>query len=420
MDSLENELLERFVQYAKIDTQSDKDSKNTPSTEKQKDLSRLLVSQLEEIGKEKGMNVEIDEYGYVYAHLPSNMGEEGKKIPIIGFLGHVDTAPDAPGTNVQPRIHKGYDGKDIQLEKGVTISSSDLKDNIGDIIITSDGTTLLGGDDKAGVAEIITGVHHIIKQEIQHGDIYLLFTPDEEVGKGVEKFNPEKFPVKAAYTFDGTGIDSIEDETFHAAKATITIKGFNCHPGEEGFQKMKNAITIAASYENNIPLTERPETTNERHGFYCAQSIKGDVNEVVLKYILRDFDKDILDKRKTFLRDLASTYNRTYGPETVTLEIEDQYPNMKDGFKEHPEVIEIAFEAAKKAGTNPKHGYVRGGTDGAALTINYKIPCPNVFCGPKNIHSVKEFVPLKNMVLATNTLINIVELYKDHYLQNKK
>lgn len=415
MINLENELIERLLQYVKIDTQSDEESKTTPSTEKQKDLSRLLASQLKAIGVSA---TEMDEYGYVYAHLPHNIGKDSK-VPAIGFIAHVDTSPDAPGTNIQPVIHKNYDGRDVQLKDGVTLSAIKLKEYIGDTIITSDGTTLLGADDKAGIAEIITAIQHIIKSDIKHGDIYLMFTPDEEIGKGIDKFNPEKFPAKSAYTYDGDGGKKIENETFNATKAIIKFKGVICHPGEGGFQKLKNAITISQLYGCNIPLTERPETTNGRHGFYHANSIKGDANEVIIEYLLRDFDKNILEKRKEFLKELATTYNQTYGPGTVTVKIEDQYPNMKEGLDKHPEVLDIAFEAAKKAGVEPKHAYIRGGTDGADLTIEHKIPCPNIFTGANNIHSVKEFASVKQMVAATNTLINIVEGYRNYYLNKK-
>lgn len=414
MINLENELIKRLLEYVKIDTQSDKESKTTPSTEKQKDLSHLLVSQLKDIGVSA---TEMDEYGYVYAHLPHNIGKDGNKIPAIGFIAHVDTSPDALGTNIQPVIHKNYDGKDIQLKDGVTISQTELKEHVGDTIITSDGTTLLGADDKAGIAEIITAMNHIIESDIKHGDIYLLFTTDEEIGKGTDKFDSKKFLAKSAYTFDGNGGKRIENETFNAAKATIKFKGVICHPGEGGFQKLKNAITISQLYGCNIPSTERPETTNERHGFYHANSIKGDANEVIIEYLLRDFDKNILEKRKEFLKKLATTYNQTYGPETITVKIKDQYPNMKEGLDKHPEVLNIAFEAAKKAGVEPQHAYIRGGTDGAELTIEHKIPCPNIFTGANNLHSVKEFASVKQMVAATNTLINIVEGHKNYHLK---
>lgn len=397
-------LIDRLVQYARIDTQSDKNSTTSPSTENQKILGKQLYDELVDLGLEAHM----DDYGYVYGRLKGEM----ESAPAIGFVAHLDTASDIPSSDINPRIHSHYNGEDITLEDNVTIAATELKDHIDDTIITSDGKTLLGGDDKAGISVIMSALT-IIKNEwkMQHGDVYVMFNPDEEIGRGTEHFDREKFPVTAAYTMDGDKTGGIECETFYAAKAEVTFKGTPTHPGS-GYQKLVNPISMACSYETSIPATERPETTRERVGFYYLYNIKGNAEQATLEILIRDFDKECLERKKDFLTTLAEVYNNTYGESTVKVEVQDQYSNMKVILDKHPDVVQFAVEAMKEAGiAEPAQPIIRGGTDGATLTVKHKIPTPNISIGAYNIHSVKEFVSLKGMVFARDFILNVVSVY---------
>ncbi len=405
---LESELMDRLLEYVKIDTQSDKDSATTPSTKKQKDLGKVLLDQLNKIG----LTAEMDGYGYVYACLRPNL--DGGEVPALGFVAHLDTSPDVSGADVKPQIHRDYRGADLVLE-GATIPAKDLEMYVGGTLITSDGTTPLGGDDKAGIAAIVIGIDNIIKSGAKHGDIHVMFIPDEELGADLNKFNPGKFPVKSAYTFDREGNREIDNENFNAAEATITIKGQNAHPGLGG-KNIINACLVAKEFDGLIPDTQRPETTNGRDGFYHLSSSNRKVAQATITYDIRDFDQDELNRKIEFLRTIAKTLNEKYRQEIVAVSIEKKYSNMKEGLDKHPEVVGIAVEAAKKAGVNPLISYVRGGIIGANFIERYGIPCPNLFCWQGNPHSKMEFVSVKGMVDASNVLINIVEGHRDYHL----
>ena len=410
-DQTHQELIDCLVQYAKVNTRSDKSSTTSPSTEKQKVLGKQLCDELVDLGLEAYM----DDYGYVYGELKGDI----EFAPAIGFIAHLDTEWSVPASGVSPRVHRAYRGGDITLEDGVVIAASELKDHINDTIITSDGRTLLGGDDKAGISVIMSALA-IIKNEwkLQHGDVYVMFNPDEEMGRGTEHFDRKKFPVAAAYTMDGDRTGEIGCETFYGAKAEVTFKGTPTHPGEGGYQKLVNPIAMACSYETSIPAAERPETTRGKFGFYHPNSIEGNVEQVVLKMLIRDFDKEGIERRKDFLTTLAKVYNNTYGEDTVKVEIQDQYPNMRAALDKHPDVVQFAVEAMKKAGiAEPARPIIRGGTDGAALTVKHKIPTPNISVGAYNIHSVKEFASLRGMITARDFILNVVKAYAAHSKQ---
>lgn len=400
-------LLPRFLEYVSIDTQSDPNSKTTPSTEKQWNLAKKLVLELNKIGLEK---VSIDENGYIMATLPSNINKE---IPTIGFIAHYDTTPDFTGTNVKPQIVENYDGGDIVLDKATNIVLSpeyfeELKQYEGQTLITTNGKTLLGADDKAGVAEIITAMEFIVQHpEIKHGKIRIGFTPDEEIGRGAHKFDVKKFGADWAYTVDGSQIGELEYENFNAASAKITITGKSVHPGLAK-NKMINAISIANEYMSLMPSREVPEKTEGNEGFFHIHSIKGEIEHAGFELIIRDHDEEQFAARKEMLNDIAEKLNDKYG-DAVFVEINDQYKNMKEKIEPVFHIIEIAEEAMLKIGIEPLIKPIRGGTDGSQLSF-MGLPCPNIFAGGHNFHGKYEYVPLESMEKAVETIVKICEL----------
>ncbi|MCH8534194.1 MAG: peptidase T [Flavobacteriaceae bacterium] len=402
------ELLNRFLKYVKIDTQSDASSTKTPSTEKQWDLANLLKQELEEMGMQE---VSIDENAYVMASLPATTQKE---IPVIGFVSHFDTTPDFTGTNVKPQIHKNYDGGDIILnkEKNIVLSSSyfeELQTYKGQTIITTDGTTLLGADDKAGITEIMEAMKYLLAHpEIEHGKIRVCFTPDEEIGRGAHQFDVEKFGVEWAYTMDGSTIGELEYENFNAAGAEVKILGKIVHPGyAKG--KMINSMYIANAFINALPADEVPEKTEGREGFFHLTEMKGEVDETRLSYIIRDHDKDKFEARKELLKSLASQFNDKYGNGTIVLEIKDQYYNMREKVEPVMHIVDLAEEAMKSLGIQPIIKPIRGGTDGSQLSY-MGLPCPNIFAGGHNFHGRFEYVPLESMVKATEVIVRLSQL----------
>jgi tripeptide aminopeptidase len=406
-----DELLERFFRYVKIDTRSDDTSDTYPSTEKQWDLLRLLVDELKELGLQ---DVSIDGFGYVMATLPSNID---KPVPMIGFLAHVDTSPEMPGENVKPQIVENYQGGDIVLnqELNVVLSPKDfpeLNEYIGKTLITTDGTTLLGADDKAGIAEIMTALAYLVKHsEIPHGTIKVAFTPDEEIGKGVNHFDVKKFGAEYAYTVDGGGIGELEYETFNAASAVIKIQGRNIHPGYAK-NKMINAMLLAMEFNSMLPEFEKPQYTQDYEGFYHLVKIEGGVENATLQYIVRDHNKGIFKKRKEFMESVAEFMNRKYGDGRVLVELKDQYYNMREKIEPVMHVVDIAEKAMEMAGLEANIKPIRGGTDGARLSY-MGLPCPNIFAGGMNFHGKYEYVPLESMHKAVEVILNIVKLYAE-------
>ncbi len=400
-------LLPRFLEYVSIDTQSDSYSKTTPSTEKQWVLAKKLVLELSKIGLDE---VSIDENGYIMATLPSNLD---KKVPTIGFISHYDTTPDFTGTNVKPKIIANYDGGDIVLDTtNNTVLSpdyfEDLQQYIGQTLITTNGKTLLGADDKAGIAEIITAMEYLVKHpELKHGKIRIGFTPDEEIGRGAHKFDVKKFDAAWAYTVDGSQIGELEYENFNAASAKITIKGKSVHPGYAK-NKMINAIGIANEFLSLMPPREVPELTEDREGFFHVHTIKGDIETAVFELIIRDHDGEHFQARKDLLFDIEEKINTKYG-DIVSIVIEDQYKNMKEKIEPLFHIIEIAEEAMLKVGVEPIIKPIRGGTDGSQLSF-MGLPCPNIFAGGHNFHGKYEYVPLESMQKAVETIVKICEL----------
>ena len=401
---MREELLERFLRYAKINTKSDDSSETCPSSACQMDLAVLLKNECEEMGL---VDVSLDENGYIMATLPSNIDEECKT---IGFISHMDTSPDFTAVNVNPQILE-YKGGDIELNKelNVYLRESDhkvLKDLVGETLITTDGTTLLGADDKAGIAEIMTAMNYLIKNpSIPHGTIKVGFTPDEEVGRGADKFDVKLFGADYAYTIDGGAVGELEYENFNASSAVITVKGVNIHPGYAK-NKMKNSILMAYEFQNQLPLEETPQSTSGYEGFYHLNDIKGSVEETKLYYILRDFDTDGLQNRKDRLNEIAKELNDKYGEGTITVDIKDQYRNMKEIVDKYPEIIERADKAMKRLDIVPKLVPIRGGTDGSKLSF-MGLPCPNIFTGGYNFHGRYEFAVLSYMELACKTIVEI-------------
>ena len=400
-------LLSRFLEYVSIDTQSNPHSNTTPSTEKQWNLAKKLVLELNKIGLEK---VSIDENGYVMATLPSNIN---KVVPTIGFIAHYDTTPDFTGTNVKPQLIENYDGGDIVLDKAANIVLSpeyfeDLKQYIGQTLITTNGKTLLGADDKAGIAEIITAMEFLVQHpEIKHGKIRVGFTPDEEIGRGAHKFDVKKFGADWAYTVDGSQIGELEYENFNAASAKITITGKSVHPGYAK-NKMLNAIGIANEFMSLMPSREVPEMTEGNEGFFHIHSIKGGIEHAEFELIIRDHDEEQFAARKEMLNAIAEKLNDKYG-DTVSVEINDQYKNMKEKIAPVFHIIEIAEEAMLKIGIEPLIKPIRGGTDGSQLSF-MGLPCPNIFAGGHNFHGKYEYVPLESMEKAVETIVKICEL----------
>ena len=405
-------IIDRFIGYVKIDTESDPNSKTTPSTEKQWDLANKLAEELKEIGLQ---DVTIDENAYIMATLPSNVDHD---TPVIGFISHFDTTPDFTGANVNPQIIEDYDGHDIILNKEENIVLSplyfeDLKQYKGQTIITTDGTTLLGADDKAGIAEIITAMEYLVQHpEIKHGKIRVGFTPDEEIGRGAHKFDVKKFGADWAYTMDGSQIGELEYENFNAAGAVITVKGKSVHPGyAKG--KMINSILIAQEFIDLLPKTEVPEQTEDREGFFHLHNIKGNVEETILQYIIRDHDKGRFEKRKQFLKDIASRLNKEHNKDAIEVEITNQYFNMREKVEPVMHIVDIAEKAMKAVGVKPIIKPIRGGTDGSQLSY-MGLPCPNIFAGGHNFHGRYEYVPVESMLKAVEVIVKIAEITPEY------
>ena len=406
---MKKELVERFLKYVSFDTQSDETCENQcPSSQKQFDLARYLKEELERLGLEE---VEMDEHAYVYATLPANTS---KKVPTIGFIAHMDTSPDCSGKDVRPRIIENYDGSDIVLnkEKGIVTTVRqfpELKDHIGEDIIVTDGNTLLGADDKAGIAEIVTAMTYLqAHPEIQHGKIRVGFNPDEEIGMGAHLFDVEKFGCEFAYTMDGGEVGELEYENFNAASAKITIKGRNVHPGYAK-DKMVNAALVASELAMMMPQNERPEKTEGYEGFFHLTSMQATVEEATLHYIIRDHDKGMFQMRKQVLLDMAERLNAQYGQGTLTVELRDQYFNMLCQLEDKPHITQVAKRAIEEACGFCTVVPIRGGTDGAQLSFK-GLPCPNIFAGGLNFHGRHEFLPIPNMEKAMMTVVNICRM----------
>lgn len=403
-------ILDRFLRYVAIDTQSDENSESQPSAAKELDLLKLLCKELNDMGVE----ATLDEYGYVMGSIPSNID---KKVPAIGFIAHVDTSPDASGKDVKPQIIKDYDGGDIELKgvPGLFLKPSEFPELLahkGETIITTDGTTLLGADDKAGVAEIMDAVQYIVEHpEFKHGDIKIGFTPDEEIGRGVVKFDVKRFGADYAYTMDGGEIGELEFENFNAASAKIHIQGRNVHPGYAK-DKMKNAILIGMEFNDLLPIGQRPELTEGYDGFFHIISFKGSVEEADFDYIIRDHDRKKFEEKKELIAQCAHFINMKYGEGTATLDIKDQYYNMREQVEPYYFIVEKAVKAMEMAGIKPKIQPIRGGTDGANLSFK-GLPCPNIFAGGMNFHGKMEFAPLENIEKASEVVLNIIKLFAE-------
>ncbi len=403
-------ILDRFLRYVAIDTQSDENSESQPSAAKELDLLKLLCKELNDMGVE----ATLDEYGYVMGTLPSNID---KKVPAIGFIAHVDTSPDASGANVKPQIIENYDGSDIALRgvPGLYLKPSEFPELLahkGETIITTDGTTLLGADDKAGVAEIMNAVQYMVEHpEFKHGDIKIGFTPDEEIGRGVVKFDVKRFGADYAYTMDGGEIGELEFENFNAASAKIHIQGRNVHPGYAK-DKMKNAILIGMEFNDLLPIGQRPELTEGYDGFFHIISFKGAVEEADFGYIIRDHDRKKFEEKKELIEQCVKFINVKYGEGTATLEVKDQYYNMREQVEPYYFIVETAVKAMEMAGVKPKIQPIRGGTDGANLSFK-GLPCPNIFAGGMNFHGKMEFAPLENIEKASEVVLNIIKLYAE-------
>ena len=402
-------LIDRFIKYVKIDTQSDENSRFCPSTNKQLTLANKLVTELKNIGLQ---DVSLDENGYVMATLPANID---KKVSTIGFISHMDTSPDMSGTNVNPQIIENYDGEDIVLnkEKNIILSPKDfpqIKNYVGQTLITTDGNTLLGADDKAGIAEIITAMEFLINNpDIKHGTVKVGFTPDEEIGRGADLFDVKKFNADFAYTVDGGELGELEYETFNAAEAKINITGRNIHPGvAKG--KMINSILVATELNSMLPKNQKPEYTTGYEGFFHIIDFQGRVDNTSIKYIIRDFDRDKFENKKTLMRDAVKFLNSKYGKNIIDLEMNDQYYNMKEKIVPVIEIVETAKKAMSDVGVEPKIFPVRGGTDGSKLSF-MGLPTPNIFTGAHNYHGRYEYVPVQTMQKAVEVIVRIIELF---------
>jgi tripeptide aminopeptidase len=403
---------ERFLRYVVIDTQSDPDSKACPSTEKQKDLGRLLVSELQETGIS---DAHLDRYGYVYATIPANTD---KKVPVICFCSHMDTSPDCTGKDVKPQIVRNYRGGDIVLPADPThvIRSAEhpaLNDQIGSDIVTSDGTTLLGADNKAGLAEIMDAAHFLIQNpHIKHGAIKILFTPDEEIGRGVDKVDLKKLGADFAYTIDGETAGNIEDETFSADGATVTIEGVSTHPGfAKG--KMGHSIKIASAIIDRLPKdTCSPESTEDKEGFLHPISISGALEKATIGFIVRDFTDEGLKQKEALLEGIVKEVMKGYPRSTYRMEVRPQYRNMKQVIDLHPEIVDYAVEAVRRAGLKPVKTSIRGGTDGSRLSF-MGLPCPNIFAGEHAFHSRLEWVSVQDMEKAVQTIVHLAIIWEE-------
>jgi tripeptide aminopeptidase len=409
-------LINRFISYVTIDTESDPESDTTPSTSKQWDLANKLAEELKSIGMS---DVTIDDKAYIMATLPSNVSHE---VPTIGFISHFDTSPDFTGANVKPRVIENYNGKDITLNEteNIILSPDYFEDLLlykGNTLIVTDGTTLLGADDKAGITEIVSAMEYLIQHpEIKHGDIRIGFTPDEEIGRGAHHFDVEKFGADWAYTMDGSQIGELEYENFNAAGAKVHIKGKIVHPGyAKG--KMVNSMYIATTFINSLPRLETPEHTEGYQGFFHLYGIDGKVDETTLQYIIRDHDKDHFEARKEVMQKLADDINSEYGREVITIEIKDQYFNMKEKVEPVMHIVDIAEEAMKQLGITPLIKPIRGGTDGSQLSY-MGLPCPNIFAGGHNFHGRYEYVPVESMIKATKVICKIAELTAENHISN--
>ena len=403
-------ILDRFLRYVAVDTQSDPESDTQPSAAKELSLLKMLRDELAAMGVE----ATLDEYGYVMASIPSNCGKE---VPAVGFIAHADTAPDAPGADVKPQIIENYDGSDIPLKgvPGLSLKPSEFPElelYKGQTLITTDGTTLLGADDKAGIAEIMTAVQYIVENpDFKHGDIKIGFTPDEEIGRGVVKFDVAKFGAKYAYTLDGGQVGELEYENFNAAGATIRIQGRNVHPGTAK-GKMKNAILIGMELNALLPVEQRPEYTEGYEGFFHLISFKGEVETATFSYIIRDHDMGLYEQKKAYMEKCVDFINTKYGEGTATLDMKHQYYNMRKEVEPHYHIVEKAMKAMEMEGIVPKVQPIRGGTDGANLSF-MGLPCPNIFAGGHNFHGKMEYVPLESMEKASKVILNIISLYAE-------
>ena len=401
-------IVERFLKYVSFDTQSAEDSETTPSTEKQWALARYLKEELEGIGLTE---VEIDEHAYVYATLPANTD---KPLPTVGFIAHMDTSPDCSGKDVKPRIVKNYDGSDIVLDEAAGIVTSpkkfpELLDHVGEDIIVTDGHTLLGADDKAGIAEIVQAMVYLIAHpEIKHGRIRVGFNPDEEIGLGAHRFNVEKFGCDFAYTMDGGELGELEFENFNAASAKVEVTGVSVHPGYAK-NKMVNAARVATEYASLMPAAETPERTAEYEGFYHLLGMNGNVEKASLTYIIRDHSRARFEERKEYAAAVGELLNKKYGAGTVKVTLADQYYNMREKVEPVMHIIDTALDAMKDCGIQPRVRAIRGGTDGAQLSFK-GLPCPNIFAGGLNFHGPHEFLPIPSLEKASEVVVKICEL----------
>lgn len=408
---MKQDLIERLTRYAKIDTQSNEDSPTCPSTPGQLTLANILVAELKEIGMSE---VTMDENGYVMATLPANTD---KDVATIGFLAHVDTATDFTGAGVNPQLIETYDGNDLVLNEELQVVLSpkeypNLKNYVGHTLITTDGTTLLGADNKAGIAEIMTGLVYLMAHpEIKHGKVRVAFTPDEEIGRGPEKFDVEAFNAKYAYTMDGGPLGELQYESFSAAAAKITFKGNNIHPGTAK-GKMVNSGKIAMEFNSKLPAVEAPEYTEGYEGFYHLVSINGDVEKTTLYYIIRDFDRDNFNHRKATIERMVTEFGEEYGQDNIILDMYDQYYNMREKIEPVKEIVDIAHEAMTNLGVKPIVEPIRGGTDGSQLSY-MGLPTPNIFTGGENYHGKFEYISVDNMVKATEVMVEILRLFEE-------
>ncbi|MBU8655422.1 peptidase T [Bacillus pumilus] len=408
---MKEEMIQRFTSYVKVDTQSDADKESCPSTAGQLNLARQLVEEMKSIGIQE---VTMDENGYVMGTIPSNTD---KDVPTIGFLAHIDTATDFTGKNVKPQLHENYQGGDITLNEDLHIVLSptqfpNLQKYQGHTLITTDGTTLLGADNKAGIAEIMTAMHYLIEHpEIKHGKIRVAFTPDEEIGRGPHKFDVEAFGASYAYTIDGGPLGELQYESFNAAGAKVSIKGNNVHPGTAK-DKMVSAAKIGMLFHNKLPSDESPEYTEGYEGFFHLTKFVGEVEEAELQYIIRDFDKDKFNDRKALFEKIASDLKAIYGENSINLKIQDQYYNMREKIEPVKHIVDIAHEAMENRSVTPVIEPIRGGTDGSQLS--YKgLPTPNIFTGGENFHGKYEFISVENMVKATEVIVEIARLFEE-------
>jgi len=404
---MKDKILNRFLRYIQIDTQSDENSNTYPSTLKQLNLAQMLEKELKNLGLS---DVELDNYGYVTATLPSNIK---KDIPVIGFFAHMDTAPDMSGKDVKPQIFENYDGKDISINKELNVCLSvkdfpELKNYTGQTIITASGDTLLGADDKAGIAEIMAAIETLINnQGIKHGTIKVAFTPDEEIGKGVDHFDVQKFGADYAYTLDGGPLGELEYENFNAASAKIKIQGRNIHPGYAR-GRMINAILVAAEMNNMLPLEQRPELTQYYEGFFHIIKFNGTVENAEIQYIIRDHSQQQFEQKKEVIKNIVALTNQKYNKEVATLELKDQYYNMREKIEPVMHIVENAKQAMLELDITPDIKPIRGGTDGARLSY-MGLPCPNLFTGGHNYHGKFEFIPLESMEKAVKVILKIIE-----------